>query len=116
MKYNGKEWYDSLNPESFTTPQDFFTTFIDKWYPLHMRLAAFHAIHNFTQIEEETLKLGGAFCILVSNVPNHPLKEKELLDIFYDGLTSEFRTYLDSCAGNVLRGKALKEAMELLEI
>ena len=29
LKYNGKEWYDSLKPESFTTPQDFMCDWID---------------------------------------------------------------------------------------
>src|SRR3954454_4398033 len=38
----------------------------------------------------------------------------ELIDIFYNGLTVESRTSLDSCAGGVFRNKTLDEAEELI--
>ena len=40
--------------------------------------------------------------------------KNELLDIFYNGLTVESRTYLDSCAGCVFRKRTPDEAEELL--
>jgi hypothetical protein len=42
------------------------------------------------------------------------LPKNELLDIFYNGLTIESKTYLDSCAGGVFRKKTLAEAKELM--
>jgi hypothetical protein len=42
------------------------------------------------------------------------LPKNELLDIFYNGLTIESETYLDSCAGGVFRKKTLVEAEELM--
>jgi hypothetical protein len=42
------------------------------------------------------------------------LPKNELLDIFYNGLTIESNTYLDSCAGGVFRKKTLAEAEELM--
>jgi hypothetical protein len=38
------------------------------------------------------------------------LPKNELLYIFYNGLTIESKTYLDSCAGGVFRKKTTAEA------
>jgi hypothetical protein len=40
------------------------------------------------------------------------LPKNELLDIFYNGLTDESKTYLDSCAGCVFRERTPAEAEE----
>jgi hypothetical protein len=42
------------------------------------------------------------------------LPKNELLDIFYNGLTVESKTYLDSCAGCVFRKRTPAEAVELI--
>jgi hypothetical protein len=42
------------------------------------------------------------------------LPKNELLDIFYNGLTVESKTYLDSCAGGVFRKITPAEAEELM--
>jgi hypothetical protein len=42
------------------------------------------------------------------------LPKNELLDIFYNGLTDESKTYLDSCAGCVFRKKTPAKAGELM--
>jgi hypothetical protein len=42
------------------------------------------------------------------------LPKNELLDIFYNGLTVESKTYLDSCAGCVFRKRTPAEAEELM--
>jgi hypothetical protein len=42
------------------------------------------------------------------------LPKNELLDIFYNGLTVESETYLDSCAGGVFRKKTPAEDEELM--
>jgi hypothetical protein len=43
-----------------------------------------------------------------------PLPKNELLDIFYNGLTVESKTYLDSCAGGVFRIRTPAKAEELI--
>jgi hypothetical protein len=48
------------------------------------------------------------------NFPAHGLKENQLLDIFYNGLTEGFRSYLHSVAGNNFRHKNVEEAKELM--
>jgi hypothetical protein len=45
----------------------------------------------------------------------HGLKDNELLDIFYNGLTSASRSYIDSIAGNIFKNMTIKEAKELLD-
>jgi hypothetical protein len=47
-------------------------------------------------------------------LPKESLPKNELLDIFYNGLTDESKTYLDSCAGCVFRKRTPAEAEELV--
>jgi hypothetical protein len=54
------------------------------------------------------------FCSLIRAPPGQPLPKNELLDIFYNGLTVESRTCLDSCAGCVFRKRTPVEAEELM--
>ena len=54
------------------------------------------------------------FCSLLRARPGHKLPKNELLDIYYNGLTVDSRTYLDSCAGCVFRKRTPDEAEELL--
>ena len=51
---------------------------------------------------------------MVRKCPTHGLKENEILDIFYNGLTENTRAYLDSIAGNVFGERTVDEATELL--
>jgi hypothetical protein len=54
------------------------------------------------------------FCSLIRALPKEPLPKNELLDIFYNGLTDESKSYLDSCAGCVFRERTPAEAKELM--
>ena len=47
-------------------------------------------------------------------MPDHSIPKNELIDIFYNGLTTESRTYLDSCAGCIFRERTVQESKELL--
>jgi hypothetical protein len=72
-------------------------------------------IFDFEQVKGEKLPESWArFCSLIRAWPGQPLAKNELLDIFYNGLTVEPRTYLDSCAGCVFRKRTLAEAEELM--
>ena len=50
------------------------------------------------------------FCSLLRARPGHKLPKNELLDIYYNGLTVEARTYLDSYVGCVCRKRTTDEA------
>jgi hypothetical protein len=45
----------------------------------------------------------------------HGLKDNELLDTFYNGLTNASMSYIDSIVGNVFRNRTITEARELLD-
>jgi hypothetical protein len=47
-------------------------------------------------------------------LPREPLPKNELLDIFYNLLTVESRTYVDSCAGCVFRKRTPAKARDLM--
>jgi hypothetical protein len=56
----------------------------------------------------------GRFCSLIRVLPGESLPKNELLDIFYNGLTVESKTYLDSCVGCVFRKRTPAEGEELI--
>jgi hypothetical protein len=70
---------------------------------------------DFEQVEGEKLpKSWARFCSLIRAQPGNPLAKNELLDILYNVLTVECRTYLDSCVGCVFRKRTPAEAKELM--
>ena len=64
--------------------------------------------------EEKISETWSRFCSLLRVRPGHGIPKNELLDIFYNGLTDESRTFLDSCAGCVFRKRTPDEAEELI--
>ena len=80
-----------------------------------MQHAALKRIYNFKQLQDEHLpKAWGRYCTLLKARPGHRIPKNELIDIFYNGLTDESRSYLDSCAGCVFRERTPNEAEELM--
>jgi hypothetical protein len=72
-------------------------------------------IFDFEQGKEEILpESWTSFCSLIRALPKEPLPKNELLDIFYNVLTDESKSYLDSCAGCVFRERTSAEAEELM--
>ena len=63
--------------------------FSAKYFPAHKEQATLREIFNFVQIEEESLpQAWGRLLQLLNALPDHPLKRNEILDIFYNGLTT----------------------------
>src|SRR3954470_1201739 len=115
LKGDAREWYDALPCGSIQSPQDMAISFVDKYFPAHMQHAALQRIYNFKQLQDEHLpKAWGRFCSLLKARPGHEIPKNELLDIFYAGLTNESKSYLDSCAGWVLRQRTPDDAEELM--
>ena len=70
---------------------------------------------NFRPLKEENIfESWSRFCYLIRIRRGHKLAKNELLYIFYNGLTIESRTYLDSCAGCVFWKRTADEAEELM--
>ena len=115
MKGEAKTWYNNRSPNSIDSPMGLVNAFFRKYYPVSAQHAALQRIFNFKQVEGEKMpKTWARFCSLLRARPGHKLGKNELLDIYYNGLTVESRTYLDSCAGCVFRKRTLDEAEELM--
>jgi hypothetical protein len=84
-------------------------------FSLSKKHAIVQKIFDFEQGKGEILPESWArFCSLIRALPKEPLPKNKLLDIFYNGLTDESKTYLDSCAGCVFRERTPTEVEELM--
>jgi hypothetical protein len=80
-----------------------------------MALGPWYMTSYCWQVKGEKLPESWArFCSLIRALSGQPLPKNELFDIFYNGLTVESRTYLDSCAGCVFRKRTPAQAEELM--
>jgi hypothetical protein len=89
--------------------------FFQKYFPASAQHTAVQKIFDFEQGKGEILTESWTrFCSLIRALPKEPLPKNELLDIFYNGLTDESKSYLDSCAGCVFRERTPAEAKKLM--
>jgi hypothetical protein len=115
LKGAAKAWFNNLSSASIDSPIALVNTFFQKYFPASAQHTALQKIFDFEQVKGEKLpESWGRFCCLIRVLPREPLPKNELLDIFYNGLTVESKTYLDSCAGSVFRKRAPTEAEELM--
>jgi hypothetical protein len=116
LKGAAKAWFNNLSPGSIDSPIALVNAFFQKYFPAsapHVALQIF--FFDFEQVKGEKLpESWERFCSLIRALPGEPLPKNELLDIFYNGLTVESKTYLDSCAGCVFRKSTPAEAEELM--
>ena len=103
LKGEAKAWFNRLPPGSIGNPVCLIAYFFHKYFLPNARHAALQRIFDFQQGEEKKLPESWTrFCALIHAHPRCPLPKNELLDIYYNGLTNESRTYLDSFAECVL--------------
>jgi hypothetical protein len=115
LKGAAKAWFNNLSPGSIDSPIALVNAFFQNYFPASAQHAALQRIFDFEQVKGEKLpESWGRFSSLITVLPGEPLPKNELLDIFYNGLTIEFKTYLDSCARGVFRKKTPAEAEELM--
>jgi hypothetical protein len=115
LKGEAKTWFNNLSPGSIDSPIALANAFFKKYFSASAQHAALQKIFDFEQVKGEKLPESRArFCSLIRALPRQPLPKNELLDIFYNGLTAESKTYLDSCAGCVFRKRTPAEAEELM--
>jgi hypothetical protein len=115
LKGEAKTWFNNLSPGSIDSPTGLVNAFFQKYFPSSAQHDALQKIFDFEQGKgEKLLESWARFCSSIRARPGQPLAKNELLDIFYNGLTVEYRTYLDSCAGCVFRKRTPAEAKELM--
>src|SRR3954465_11684882 len=115
LKGEARAWFNRLPPGSIDSPDCLIASFFQKYFPPSARHAALQIRFDFKQGEEEKLSESWTrFCALIHAHPGCPLPKYELLDIYYNGLTDESRTYLDSFDDCVFRKKTPTDAEELM--
>ena len=89
--------------------------FWNKYVPVSVIFARKAEMSRFAQNKKENLpQAWGRFSNMKRKCPGHGFSDHELLDIFYNGLTEESRSHLDSFSGNIFRQRTIFEAQELL--
>jgi hypothetical protein len=114
LKDAAKTWFNNLSPGSIHSPIALVNAFFQKYFPTSAQHAAVQKIFDFEQGKGEILPESWTrFCSLIRSLPKEPLPKNKLLDIFYNGLTDESKSYLDSCA-NFLRDAEILDDFSLL--
>jgi hypothetical protein len=115
LKGEAKAWFNNLSPGSIDSPKPLVNTFFQKYFSVSAQHAALQKIFDFEQKKGEKLPESWArFYSLIRARPGQSLAKNELLDIFYNELTVESRTYLNNCVDYVFRKKTSAEAEELI--
>jgi hypothetical protein len=115
LKDAAKTRFNSLSYGSIHSPIALANAFFQKYFRASAQYADVQKIFDFEQGKGEILPESRTrFCSLIRALPKEPLPKNKLLDKFYNRLTDESKTYLDSCAGCVFRERTLAEAEELM--
>ncbi|KAJ9566198.1 hypothetical protein OSB04_002164 [Centaurea solstitialis] len=72
-------------------------------------------IRNFKQGKDSLVKAWGRYKSLFLVFPNHGIDDREMVDVFYAGLTNDSRLRLDSSCGGIFPYKIVKQARKLLD-
>src|SRR3954467_4415683 len=115
LKGEARAWFNRLPPGSIDSPDCLIASFFQKYFPPSARHAALQRLFDFKQGEEEKLPESWTrFRALIHAHPECPLPKNELVDIYYNGLTNDSRTYLDSFDDCVFRKRTPTDAEELM--
>ncbi|KAJ9548124.1 hypothetical protein OSB04_020667 [Centaurea solstitialis] len=111
-----KDWFKQLLPGSITTWDDLKSAFLSRYFPISKAHKIRAEIHNFKQGKDSLVKAWGRYKSLFLVFPNHGIDDREMIDVFYAGLTNDSRLMLDSSCrgtrGNTLSGLSTDEEQE----
>ena len=115
LKGEARAWFNRVPPGSIDSPDCLIASFFHKYFPHSAIHVALQRLFDFKQGEEEKLPESWTrFCALIHAHPGCPLPKNELLDIYYNGITDDSRTYLDSFADCVFKKRTPTDAKELM--
>ncbi|KAJ9535255.1 hypothetical protein OSB04_un001653 [Centaurea solstitialis] len=110
-----KDWFKKLLPGSITTWDDLKSAFLSRYFPISKANKIRAEIRNFKQGKDSLVKAWGRYKDLFLIFPNHGIDDREMIDVFYAGLTNDSRIRLDSSCGGIFPYKTVKEARKLLD-
>ncbi|KAJ9546801.1 hypothetical protein OSB04_019344 [Centaurea solstitialis] len=110
-----KDWFKKLLPGSIVTWDDLKSAFLSRYFPISRANKIRAEIRNFKQGKDSLVKAWGRYKDLFLIFPNHGIDDREMIDVFYAGLTNDSRLRLDSSCGGIFPYKTVKEARKLLD-
>ncbi|KAJ9561764.1 hypothetical protein OSB04_006924 [Centaurea solstitialis] len=110
-----KDWFKQLLPRSITTWDDLKSAFLSRYFPISKAHKIRAKIRNFKQGKDSLVKAWGRYKSLFLVFPNHGTDNRQMIDVFYAGLTNDSRLRLDSSCGGIFPYKTMKEARKLLD-
>ncbi|KAJ9561164.1 hypothetical protein OSB04_006324 [Centaurea solstitialis] len=110
-----KDWFKQLLPGSITTWDDLKSAFLSRYFPISKAHKIRAEIRNFKQGKDILVKAWGRYKSLFLVSPNHGIDDREMIDVFYAGLTNDSRLRLDSSCGGIFPYKTVKQARKLLD-
>ncbi|KAJ9538031.1 hypothetical protein OSB04_030764 [Centaurea solstitialis] len=110
-----KDWFKKLTPGSISTWEVLKSAFLSRFFPLSKVNKLKAEIRQFKQGKDHLAKAWERYKDLLLQLPNHGIDDREVMNIFYAGLTNESRLWLDSSCGGLFPYKTASEARKLLD-
>ncbi|KAJ9556142.1 hypothetical protein OSB04_010756 [Centaurea solstitialis] len=110
-----KDWFKRLTLGSIKTWKDLKSAFLSRYFPISKVNKIKAEIRQFKQGKEHLAKAWERYKDLLLKLPSHGIDDKEVMDIFYAGLTNDSRLWLDSSCGGIFYYKTVTEARKLLD-
>src|SRR4051812_4800804 len=94
LKGEARAWFNRLPLGSIDSPDCLIASLFHKYFPPSASNAFLQRLFDFKQGGEDKLhESWKRFCALIHTHPVCPLPKNELLDLYYNGLTDDSRTY-----------------------
>ncbi|KAL3834043.1 hypothetical protein ACJIZ3_008779 [Penstemon smallii] len=112
----GKDWLDSLQPQSINTWEDLTGKFLRKFFPPPKTTKLRNDILGFRQLDQESLyEAWERFKEMLKKCQHHGIAEYILMQTFYNGLHGPTRALVDATAGGTMLSKSYDESWEILD-
>ncbi|XP_056688773.1 uncharacterized protein [Spinacia oleracea] len=116
LRDRAKEWLKDESTGSFDTWDKLVKAFLVKFLDQEKTSRMRNELTTFRQAEDESLyESWRRFKRLQRQCPHHGIPEWLLIQAFYNGLTHEYRIYIDAASGGSITAKVPSEAKALIE-
>ncbi|XP_021764100.1 uncharacterized protein LOC110728760 [Chenopodium quinoa] len=116
LRDRANEWLRDEGIGSFDTWDKLVKAFLVKFLGNEKTARLRNELQTFKQSDDESLyKAWRRFKRLQRQCPHHGIPDWILMQTFYNGMTHEFRIYIDAASGGSLLTKNPTEARELIE-
>ena len=117
MKGEARSWLLTLEENSLDTWEKVYSSFMMKFYSPQRTMDLRGKIANFAQRESESFhEAWERFKLLLNQCPHHQYPLSLLVQFFYDGLTLNGQTLVDTAAGGYYGDKTAEEVKEICEM